>query len=524
MWQVIELDEGAPGRDALLAQVAGVTIDREALLRLVETAAARGLRVPRILTHELELGPEARPSSLYAAEVWGRQAADAAPGEMYVDENGQLIWNLEGLNAQIRTTGVHHDKTAMIAGPRGGTVAEVTYDPEPEDRALDDHLARWWADREPYSQAWIWREGAPADRMLDWRLYLGADTTIAEGQTRFQWVRGRMRTWLPIPRFAGSAIGTLIGKVFRIYGAPAGILNRDPLWLRRLAHWEKHLSAIATQYPRLDAAAAIKGDPDAVTVIVHGTMSCGLPGLKTLHDAGCIAEPTLRYEHDTFTGIAVNATELASLIRQRFSNPGGPRIRLIGHSRGGLVARWARDLLADDPREVEVVTLGTPHRGTPFVGRALGAIAGPFGALGRVASALRMDTLTDSGGAPITDPFTLAIAYMVRPGEIPEGIRSMAPHADVLAALERMRGAADFTAVGGECDLTQAPSGFVAATRTALASQLFGPDPNDLIVALASSRPRTTDTTVACAHSEYFHDGVVQAIISGSQAGSAGSP
>ena len=192
-----------------------------------------------------------------------------------------------------------------------------------------------------------------------------------------------------------------------------------------------------------------------VTVVVHGTMSCRLPGLLTLHDAGCITEPMLRYEHDTFTGIAVNATELAGLIRQRFSDPGRPHIRLIAHSRGGLVARWARDLLADDPRKVDVVTLGTPHRGTPFVGRALSALAGPFGALGRVVSALRMDTLTDSGGAPITDPFTLASAYMVRPAEIPEGVRSMAPNADALAALERMRGAADFTAVGGECDLTQ---------------------------------------------------------------------
>ena len=139
MWQVIELAEGAPQTDALLAQVAGVTIDRDALLWLVETAAARGLHVPGSLTHELELGPEERPSSLYAAEVWGRRAEEAAPGEMYVDENGQLIWNLERPNIQIRSRGVHHDRSAMIASPRGGTVAEVSYDPEPEDRALDDH-------------------------------------------------------------------------------------------------------------------------------------------------------------------------------------------------------------------------------------------------------------------------------------------------------------------------------------------------------------------------------------------------
>lgn len=77
----------------------------------------------------------------------------------------------------------------------------------------------------------------------------------------------------------------------------------------------------------------------------------------------------------------------------------------------------------------------------------------------RVVSALRMETLTDNGGAPITDPFTLAAAYLVRPRRRAGRDRSMAPNADALAALARMPGARDFTAIGGQYDVTQAAEG-----------------------------------------------------------------
>ena len=320
MWQVIELAEGSPQTDALLAQVAGVTIDRDALLWLVETAAARGVARPGQSTHELELGPEGRHRRTPLKT--GTAGRRAAPGEMYVDENGQPIWNLERPNIQIRSRGVHHDRSAMIASPRGGTVAEVSYDPEL--KTARSMITRAVVGRpEPYSQARIWPR-TPADRILDGRLYLGADTTIAEGQTDSNGsgagcARGcQSRTW-PEAR-SGRSSERYSGSTAPQPESWTGSLGCDASHTGRSISRQSLLNTL-----RLDAAAAIKGDPDVVTVVVHGTMSCRLPGLLTLHDAGCITEPMLRYEHDTFTGIAVNATELAGLIRQRFSYLGRPR-------------------------------------------------------------------------------------------------------------------------------------------------------------------------------------------------------
>jgi hypothetical protein len=160
-----------------------------------------------------------------------------------------------------------------------------------------------------------------------------------------------------------------------------------------------------------------------------------------------------------------------------------------------------------------VLTLGTPHLGTPFVGRALGLAAGPLSVVGRVAAVLRMDTLTDSHGVPISDPFTLATAYMLRPGDIPEGHRSMGEGSDALAALARLPGARQFTAVGGKCDLPDAPAGFLPAFRAVLADEVFSSEPNDLVVALRSSAPGDGDHPITCTHSEYFHDDTVQRLI-----------
>lgn len=45
-------------------------------------------------------------------------------------------------------------------------------------------------------------------------------------------------------------------------------------------------------------------------------------------------------------------------------HPGMPRLVVIGHSQGGLIASWWVKRLGGDRRVRAVVTLGTPHRGT----------------------------------------------------------------------------------------------------------------------------------------------------------------
>jgi hypothetical protein len=117
---------------------------------------------------------------------------------------------------------------------------------------------------------------------------------------------------------------------------------------------------------------------------VHGGLSCCFDAFADLFhriesnlrapgpNAG--AAIFLRFEHDTYHPISVNAERLCELVRDKLSQYSGAgqeaELLLIAHSRGGLVARLASDILIDrglwSKDRLEVFTYGSPHRGTPF--------------------------------------------------------------------------------------------------------------------------------------------------------------
>jgi hypothetical protein len=69
------------------------------------------------------------------------------------------------------------------------------------------------------------------------------------------------------------------------------------------------------------------------------------------------------------------AGRLSTLVEELCAETGHDRVHLVGHSMGGLVARYYVQCLGGDDRVHTVVTLGTPHAGTRaarlFVGKAL---------------------------------------------------------------------------------------------------------------------------------------------------------
>ena len=71
------------------------------------------------------------------------------------------------------------------------------------------------------------------------------------------------------------------------------------------------------------------------------------------------------------------ARVVAGRVEQLIRDHPGERLDLVGHSQGGLVARYYVQKLNGAHRVRHLVTLGTPHRGTPWaysgylVGRAL---------------------------------------------------------------------------------------------------------------------------------------------------------
>jgi triacylglycerol lipase len=114
--------------------------------------------------------------------------------------------------------------------------------------------------------------------------------------------------------------------------------------------------------------------PDDVVVLVHGFLAT----------AGVLRPLAERIEADTgahaasFThlpgeGIVRIAQRIDALVRRL--QPGTRRIHLVGHSVGGLAARYYVDELGGDPRVVQTISLASPFAGVPRAGLLPGALA-----------------------------------------------------------------------------------------------------------------------------------------------------
>ena len=161
------------------------------------------------------------------------------------------------------------------------------------------------------------------------------------------------------------------------------MLNRDPLFAVRRTARNLQRGAAAVLFGELNALSPVSDKPLHI-VFVHGGLSCCFDAFADLFpriEASLVelgdAPPLvslLRFEHDTYQGIRVNVERLCDLVTQKLAQQGAgaaqPELLFIAHSRGGLVARLASDLLIERGHwgrdRLEVFTYGSPHRGTPF--------------------------------------------------------------------------------------------------------------------------------------------------------------
>ncbi len=162
-----------------------------------------------------------------------------------------------------------------------------------------------------------------------------------------------------------------------------------------------------------DAGAPVQPDPspDLATpvplpiVLVHGLAGWAKLGtLDYFYGVPDALRATGRKVYvpalDMFNGSEARGQRLLEVIAQARAETGAPRVVLIGHSQGGLDARWA--IARAQGGVAALVTIGTPHRGTPIADLALGLTPGPAQAaasavLGLVGGAL------DPSGMPNAD-------------------------------------------------------------------------------------------------------------------------
>lgn len=168
------------------------------------------------------------------------------------------------------------------------------------------------------------------------------------------------------PGFARELV--LAGMNLALY--PAGLLS-DALKVEDAVRLgDRYTSQIPLRYLDPEAAAT-------PIVLLHGyfhNRSAFLVMRRALKRFGYRSVTTMNYNvigHD----VPELATELAEHVDDVLAQVEGTRVHLVGHSLGGLVARYYIQELSGHEKVHTCITLGTPHQGTyaAFVGRGKAA-------------------------------------------------------------------------------------------------------------------------------------------------------
>jgi pimeloyl-ACP methyl ester carboxylesterase len=161
-----------------------------------------------------------------------------------------------------------------------------------------------------------------------------------------------------------SSVGEVAALAVGVRGLPAAVrAPRSPALVRAPEPESTPHSAPVSTIP---------------TLLVHGYLGSTLawsPLIKELHRSGLGGIFALRYNSLT-TPIEVVADQLVRAAHEVLERTGAERLHVVGHSLGGLVARYAVQHLCLSSVVLGAVTIATPHRGSAFAYAAVGP-AGP---------------------------------------------------------------------------------------------------------------------------------------------------
>ena len=378
----------------------------------------------------------------------------------------------------IPTTLAWHDRTGVVI-PISVDAEEllIEYEPSLED---ENRIARL-----------RYRYGTPEhtlETIFDWRGYFGTASVVVDGWNTMR------RAGNKFVVSVRAKFGFVVGKVLQRLSGPQPTLDHDPIFVERLASAISAHPKIANRVPDLSRISPVTHD--TAMVFVHGTVSCGIQNLKEME--GHLWLPTYRFEHDTFRPIAENGAELTKLIS---SNLNVKQLMLVGHSRGGLVARVGLEKLRKErhPAAMTLHTFGTPHLGTPLVQIGTKLLNQIFKLGGLVVGAL-----------PALTPLALAYSCLLDAPALPLGIDVMRSNSQGLALLNELGDKQNVECWGSQFDRNAGTSGFGIEIENILFGALDG-IPNDLVVpagsALFFGTPRPL---LKCSHIQYFQDAAVQ--------------
>ena len=133
---------------------------------------------------------------------------------------------------------------------------------------------------------------------------------------------------------------------------------------------DAHVVAAGVRALEGDETRIPRGSPLPV-VLVHGFFgfdSIGVPGAKLHYFRGIVAHLADLgcHAHAVRLPRAASVPDRAQILADKIAELGHERVDIIAHSLGGLDARYALTKLGLASRVRSLVTIGTPHRGTPL--------------------------------------------------------------------------------------------------------------------------------------------------------------
>lgn len=509
MWTVIGRTRDGAARDVTFAEVEGRVVDLDAVrIAVGRVRRERNVDWPIHLLDEeatitAELGLRGLPG-FHSIETWAPALeSELLDDPVYFDVDEQRVAlgvrreglalfrrDAEGASAPL-TTAAHERSVVVVAldGALDSLTLSYRSTPASASRAIGFGLLEQLAARRP------------EDFYLDWRAYVGQQSGIVAGITRFG-RRVNSAAWRVVELSALPPAGFLVGLVVRVGGLLGKSPQVDPTWAHRLRRASASARLPFTRSPEIAPAAQPIGNPDSVkahqrlVVLVHGTFSTCPEAFAQLPSSQLPNAALVRFEHDTFAPIATNAKLLASVLGHTVRDA---QLLFLAHSRGGLVARYAAAILSEANlqgianRRLHVVTFGTPHGGTPAVASAAGL--------------LKLVALSGSafaGAIPHPAVTSAALGYVLLPlRTLPTGIREMEPGESLLDALPRLRSVAQSYSWGSSYKPTAVGFGWGMSWTTK--------EDSDLVVPTASALDfGTKQPTLTCGHSQYFEQAPVR--------------
>jgi len=172
------------------------------------------------------------------------------------------------------------------------------------------------------------------------------------------YVRGSTASWLPsarLPSFRGSSEG--LGQRNESSSGSTFVGNEAMATLREMVLMPRDLAPVV---PTVRAG-------EDVVVLVHGFMaSAGVfRPLRAKLEREAKAQ-VATFTHAPGAGVKRIAQQLADVV-QRI--PTGARVHVVGHSLGGIVARWFVQELGGHARVAQTISLASPFGGAHFARR-----------------------------------------------------------------------------------------------------------------------------------------------------------